>query len=101
MGIRKLKWWLPNEILPGDYICRVNDFEVNLETTQEEIFSIIRNTLLSVDGTSGKKAKKTKVMLQRKKQSHEHRKLERRKNESSPLNDCSQPPPKPTTGTYV
>ena len=31
-----------------------------LETTQEEIFNIIRNTLLSVDGTSGKKAKKTK-----------------------------------------
>ena len=67
-GNKEIEMVAPNEILPGDYICRVNDFEVNLETTQEEIFNIIRNTLLSVDGTSGKKAKKTKVMLQRKKQ---------------------------------
>merc|ERR1711968_435025 len=64
-GNKEIEMVAPNEILPGDYICRVNDFEVNLETTQEEIFSIIRNTLLSVNGTLGKKAKKTKVMLQR------------------------------------
>ena len=80
-GNKEIEMVAPNEILPGDYICRVNDFEVNLETTQEEIFSIIRNTLLSVDGTSGKKAKKTKVMLQKKEAVYKHRKLERRKNE--------------------
>ena len=59
-GNKEIEMVAPNEILPGDYICRVNDFEVNLETTQEEIFSIIRNTLLSVNGTLGKRRRKQK-----------------------------------------
>ena len=62
---------VPSEILPGDYICRVNDFEVSLETTEQEIFDMIRNILVPIKAKVSRtvvtpKEKGTRVVLRRK-----------------------------------
>ena len=100
-GDKEIEMVIPNEILPGDYICRVNDFEVNPRNHTRRNFQHNSKYTSISERNIGKKGRENKSDAAEKKGSHEHRKLEGRKNECSPLNDCSQPPPKPTTGTYV